>query len=606
MDELQWWQMEERGRQLQMHRAFLETPGAFDSIKLAAKLAADPDWRESERKTREALKATVNASVIDAIRNTIAAIDYQNTAPPLGWRFQATYVEVIRSLSAVHETLKGVGAILCITWGAVENDEIAPTERQFELPATVWPEQEPPDSEVETLDRTGGRIATKTPTTLDDIDAAILKNTPNTSSADASLSTPSGSLDTPQIWTIERSENPKDVHHVILRAVGEKAGKVVDWMTMALQSSMRGDSKALNLALRGLRQVVGPPTSEDDVETFHLPEATRSDQSSGGSVAVDILPDLRMQQPFDQHRDVTQMDPLQDRAEAGDEDNFRTAPWVNNSYEMEQWSELGIFEFWEKMRALGKVVVFRGRHSLDSPVTLFGFTEEDLNNAYYGKLTVRDFLVAIEEVYSACELLYEHEKGETYHKYWVLDGNRQRAVSVSITSISGTEDSTRSSFSFGGGFSRYLAFTDDDTKIMAWRDVLFELQTQIDHKLVFRAAHIVEQEQRATVSTVPMGIAADDVSRETVRLLKPLSSESPTSIRDPFPWENIPDYRWDRDAVRGLWEGLTSKEIADRLSSGLNAKTVTNRLSVLRKQYPKYVPIRDHLKQRHLEKWKLG
>jgi hypothetical protein len=49
-------------------------------------------------------------------------------------------------------------------------------------------------------------------------------------------------------------------------------------------------------------------------------------------------------------------------------------------------------------------------------------------------------------------------------------------------------------------------------------------------------------------------------------------------------WEKIPDYKWDRLAVRMLYEGYTSPEIASKIGD-LSAKTVDNRLSVLRSQY---------------------
>jgi hypothetical protein len=49
-------------------------------------------------------------------------------------------------------------------------------------------------------------------------------------------------------------------------------------------------------------------------------------------------------------------------------------------------------------------------------------------------------------------------------------------------------------------------------------------------------------------------------------------------------WEKIADYKWDRSAVRMLYEGYTSPEIASKIGD-LSAKTVDNRLSVLRSQY---------------------
>jgi hypothetical protein len=52
----------------------------------------------------------------------------------------------------------------------------------------------------------------------------------------------------------------------------------------------------------------------------------------------------------------------------------------------------------------------------------------------------------------------------------------------------------------------------------------------------------------------------------------------------PDVWEKIPDYKWDRLAVKMLYEGYTSPEIASKIGT-VTAKTVDNRLSVLRSQY---------------------
>jgi hypothetical protein len=70
------------------------------------------------------------------------------------------------------------------------------------------------------------------------------------------------------------------------------------------------------------------------------------------------------------------------------------------------------------------------------------------------------------------------------------------------------------------------------------------------------------------------------------------------------PWEQIEDYKWDRKAVQLLWEGYEDSDIAKQV--GRDAKTVTNRLSVLRGQYPKQVPTRSELKALRLQERKLG
>lgn len=64
------------------------------------------------------------------------------------------------------------------------------------------------------------------------------------------------------------------------------------------------------------------------------------------------------------------------------------------------------------------------------------------------------------------------------------------------------------------------------------------------------------------------------------------------------PWEQLPDVSWDRDAVQLLCRGLTDREIAKRVGKDITAKTVSNRLSVLRQQYPGLVPTREELKKR--------
>jgi hypothetical protein len=62
-------------------------------------------------------------------------------------------------------------------------------------------------------------------------------------------------------------------------------------------------------------------------------------------------------------------------------------------------------------------------------------------------------------------------------------------------------------------------------------------------------------------------------------------------------WEQIPDHKWDRLAVRLLWEEYQDPEIRDKIDKRLTSKTITNRLSVLRQQFPKLVPTREQLKR---------
>jgi hypothetical protein len=51
------------------------------------------------------------------------------------------------------------------------------------------------------------------------------------------------------------------------------------------------------------------------------------------------------------------------------------------------------------------------------------------------------------------------------------------------------------------------------------------------------------------------------------------------------PWENIPNHLWDRDAVKLWCLGFSSQEIASWVQ--VHPRTVTNRLSELRRCYPK-------------------
>lgn len=59
----------------------------------------------------------------------------------------------------------------------------------------------------------------------------------------------------------------------------------------------------------------------------------------------------------------------------------------------------------------------------------------------------------------------------------------------------------------------------------------------------------------------------------------------------PWPWEQIPPQGDDRQIVKDWWQGYTAKEIAERLGRGRTAKTITNKITILRKQFgPGVVP----------------
>ena len=60
-------------------------------------------------------------------------------------------------------------------------------------------------------------------------------------------------------------------------------------------------------------------------------------------------------------------------------------------------------------------------------------------------------------------------------------------------------------------------------------------------------------------------------------------------------WERIADYKWDRLAVRMLYEGYTSPEIASTIGTVI-AKTVDNRLSALRSQYD-FIETREEIER---------
>jgi hypothetical protein len=65
-------------------------------------------------------------------------------------------------------------------------------------------------------------------------------------------------------------------------------------------------------------------------------------------------------------------------------------------------------------------------------------------------------------------------------------------------------------------------------------------------------------------------------------------------------WEKIPDCKWDRLAVKMLYEGHTSPEIANKIGDVI-AKTVDNRLSVLRSQYD-FIETRDKIERRNRQR----
>lgn len=259
--------------------------------------------------------------------------------------------------------------------------------------------------------------------------------------------------------------------------------------------------------------------------------------------------------------DSTQEQTNQDSLSIEGADNLSIfTPTAWNTDEMLKWSKLTPSELWDKMRELGKIVTFRGWYSPDSPVTLIGFTEEDVSNAYYYKLTVRDLLVAIEEVYTGRELPYEHEKGETFHKYWLLDENKQRTGCVSISARDG-RDAPRllGDYKYGGGLSQRIIHRGDTKKISAWVNALKVVQTEIDHKLIFRAANIVEEEELAaarklssTGDTSAREYTSPDVDPTAIGIRAKKLGVRPSRLE-----------RWDRIYFEFYSKGRTQAQIAE-------------------------------------------
>ena len=67
--------------------------------------------------------------------------------------------------------------------------------------------------------------------------------------------------------------------------------------------------------------------------------------------------------------------------------------------------------------------------------------------------------------------------------------------------------------------------------------------------------------------------------------LQPRVAVQPTKHTDTLLWERIPDYRWDRKALKYWWDGFTAAMIAQKIGGSISAKTVTNRISALRQEY---------------------
>ena len=84
---------------------------------------------------------------------------------------------------------------------------------------------------------------------------------------------------------------------------------------------------------------------------------------------------------------------------------------------------------------------------------------------------------------------------------------------------------------------------------------------------------------------------AQEVGEEAARIPPP--PPRPRALGGP-PWLQVADHSWDRRAVELLHQDLSYGEIARRIGNDVTAKTVRNRLSVLRGAYgPTIVPPRQ-------------
>lgn len=91
----------------------------------------------------------------------------------------------------------------------------------------------------------------------------------------------------------------------------------------------------------------------------------------------------------------------------------------------------------------------------------------------------------------------------------------------------------------------------------------------------------------------------DDILKVKPKFTEPPDEKKTSNEnKEKYPWDQIPDYNWDRTAVEMLWRNYTNKEIASLIST--TEGTVRTRLSELRAQEStkEFVPLRSILKQR--------
>ena len=194
--------------------------------------------------------------------------------------------------------------------------------------------------------------------------------------------------------------------------------------------------------------------------------------------------------------------------------------------------------------------------------------------------------LATEHSYKLGELHFNFDAdfSETAFKVWVVD-NFSETNKGGVAIIKAYEIPPKAiKVSFLDGYDPYASDYSDRILGSSFEELTqiiidrFHAEIAAGHSAISRYASATNEDQTAV----------DDVTEHIYE----------TNIK---PWESIPDYRWDRLAVQLLYEGYTDEEIKGKVDPDLVAKTITNRLSVLRKQFPDEVLTRREIKRRRLK-----